>query len=162
MPIRKTQYKRNPGRVRNAQPIKVDGIQFKSKLEAYTYNKLKEAKLKFKYEEDKFEVMPKFQTLGRSYQMTKRKGEKIFIEISPNVRSINYTPDFTNLKEGWIIECKGNPNDAFPLRWKLFKKHLKDKGLKYDLYLPRNRKQVDETIKQIISNKNESIRTGQK
>ena len=31
-----------------------------------------------------------------------------------------YTPDFVG--NGFIIETKGNPNEAFPLRWKLFKK----------------------------------------
>jgi hypothetical protein len=157
MPIRKTRNKRQ-GKVRNAQPIKVDGIQFRSKLEAYTYNKLKEAGLTFDYEKERFELMPKFTTIGDSYEMTRRKGEKVFIEVTPHVRAITYTPDFTNTEAGWIIECKGNPNDAFPLRWKLFKKYLKDNDLKYDLYLPRNRKQVDKTV-ELIRNRNESFRT---
>ena len=155
MPIRKTQHKRKPrgGKVRNATPITVDGVHFRSKLESYTYTKLKEAGLEFDYEKEKFELVPKFVLKGRSYEMAKKKGEKVFIESTPNIRSMTYTPDFTNTKEGWIIECKGNPNDAFPLRWKLFKKYLNDKDLKYDLYLPRNRKQVEETIKLIISNR---------
>lgn len=165
MPIRKTRHKRKEvkGKVRNVQPIKIDGIQFRSKLEGYTYTKLKEAGLEFDYEKEKFELEPKFVLPGRSYEMTRRKGEKVFIEISPNIRAITYTPDFTNVDAGWIIECKGNPNDAFPIRWKLFKKHLKDKDLNYDLYLPRNRKQVEKTIELIISNrKNESVRIKQK
>lgn len=153
MPIRKTQYKRKTGKVRNATPIKVDGIQFRSKLEAYCYSKLKEAKLKFDYEKVKFELIPPFTLESKVYQTGKEKGERVFKEIPNKIRSITYTPDFTNLKEGWIIECKGNPNDAFPMRWKLFKKYLKDKGLKYDLYLPRNRKQIEETIEYILRNR---------
>ena len=65
---------------------------------------------------------------------------------------MTYTPDFVGDK--WIIETKGNPNDAFPLRWKLFKKYLVDHDLIYDLYVPRNHKQIDETIKQIKENVN--------
>jgi hypothetical protein len=35
----------------------VDGIQFKSMLEVFTYRKLKEAGLKFTYEKDSFVIM---------------------------------------------------------------------------------------------------------
>ena len=38
------------------------------------------------------------------------------------VLGIKYTPDFEG--KDFIIECKGRPNDTFPLRWKMFKKHV--------------------------------------
>ena len=48
-------------------------------------------------------------------------------------RSRTYTPDFIDPKGKWIIETKGYANESFPLRWKLFKKHLKDNGHQYVL-----------------------------
>ena len=47
------------------------------------------------------------------------------------------------------IECKGYANEQFPLRWKLFKKMINDTGLDFDLYLPTNQTQVEETMKLI-------------
>ena len=38
------------GKVKNATPNEYDGIKFRSKLETYTYKKLKEAKIKADYE----------------------------------------------------------------------------------------------------------------
>ena len=37
-------------KVKNATPIQIDGISFKSKLEGYVYSRLKEEKLKAEYE----------------------------------------------------------------------------------------------------------------
>lgn len=144
----------NISKIRNATPLVLDGIRFRSKLEAYCYEKLKEANLDFKYEEERFVVLPGFNYENKSYEIVKKGGEKIYDDAYPYVRPISYTPDFTNLEEGWIIECKGFPNDSFPVRWKLFKKYITDNNLNYDLYVPRNRKQVDKTIKLILDNKN--------
>ena len=41
-------------------PSVVDGIKFKSKLEVYAYKELQKAKIKFKYEEDKFNLIDGF------------------------------------------------------------------------------------------------------
>ena len=38
--------KRNKGRVKNVQTTKIDGVEFRSRLEAFTYAELKKAKLK--------------------------------------------------------------------------------------------------------------------
>lgn len=150
MPIQK---KHNSGFVKNVTQVTLDGIHFRSKLEAYTYKRLKEEKLLFKYEEDKFILMDKFDFPNISFEVSK---DKTFKEVSKNVRAITYTPDFTNLtnKYKWVIECKGNPNDAFPLRWKLFKQYISKSNLKIDLYLPRNKKQVDTCINEIIKKTN--------
>jgi len=137
-------------KVRNATPLEYYGKQFKSKLELYCYKKLKEANLNFTYEEHKYELVPSFKFKNNSWELYKRKGLRVFGKQRPLIRSITYTPDFVG-KE-WIIETKGNPNDAFPLRWKLFKKYIMDKKINIDLYMPRNQKQIDETIK-IIKDK---------
>jgi len=158
----KRKIKKKNKKVRNATPLKYNGIQFKSKLELYCYKKLKEAKLLFQYEENKFELMPSFTFENDSYELFKRKGVRTFGLQRPLIRSINYTPDFVGTYAfnpeiiGWIIETKGNPNDAFPLRWKLFKYYIYRNDLLLDLYMPRNQKQVDEVI-EIIKSKNEGL-----
>lgn len=140
-------------KVRNATPITYDGINFKSKLEAYCYRKLKENNLLFTYEQIVFDLIPSFDFEKDSYELSKRKGVKVFALQRTKVRAIQYTPDFVG--KDWIIETKGNPNDAFPIKWKLFKYFLYNNNLDYDLYMPRNQKQIDETI-EIIKSKNGS------
>ena len=121
------------GKVKNAQPNTYDGIKFRSKLETYTYKKLKEAGIKAEYEPIHFELIPKFE-----YQ-----GEK--------VRAMTYLPDFVG--KDFIIECKGLIGDSFPLRWKTFKYTLMKQNSNYKLYLVRNQKQVDELVKKLRDEK---------
>lgn len=124
-----TKKKKSQGKVRNVQPNIYDGIKFRSKLETYTYKKLKEAKIFAEYESTHFELIPKFE-----YQ-----GEK--------VRAMTYLPDFVG--KDFIIECKGLMGDSFPLRWKIFKYTLMKNNSNYKLYLVRNQKQVDALIQQL-------------
>lgn len=121
--------KKHQGKIKNATPNVYDGIKFRSKLETYTYKKLKEAKIKANYEPTHFELIPKFE-----YQ-----GEK--------VRAMTYLPDFVG--KDFIIECKGLMGDSFPLRWKIFKYTLMKQNSNYKLYLVRNQKQVDELINKL-------------
>lgn len=123
------------GKVKNAQPNIYDGIKFRSKLETYTYKKLKEANIKADYEQHRYMLLPSF------------------IFENKTVRAITYLPDFVG--ENFIIECKGFPNEAWPLREKLFKFYLTNNMPNYKFYLVRNQKQVDELIKTL---KNEKIR----
>lgn len=118
--------KKTKGKVKNVQPNVYEGIRFRSKLETYTYKKLKEANILADYEPTHFMLIPKFE-----YQ-----GEK--------VRAMTYLPDFVG--KDFIIECKGVIGDAFPLRWKIFKYTLMNSNSNYKLYLVRNKKQVDELI----------------
>ena len=131
--MRKQTKKKNEGRVKNAQPNIYDGIKFRSKLETYTYKKLKEAGIFAEYESTHFELIPKFE-----YNTEK-------------VRAMTYLPDF--MGKDFIIECKGLIGDSFPLRWKIFKYTLMQKGLKYKLYLVRNQKEVDAMIDELKTNK---------
>lgn len=118
-------------KVKNATPIVIDGIQFKSKLEGYVYTELKKHKLKAEYEPIKFELMPSFQF----------KNKKL--------RCMTYTPDFVG--DNFIIEAKGRPNDVFPYKWKWFMHYLKNNGLedKYELFIVHNHKETDECIRRI-------------
>lgn len=121
--------KKSQGKVRNATSNIYDGIKFRSKLETYTYKKLKEAGIDAEYESTHFELIPKFEY----------NGEK--------VRAMTYLPDFVG--KNFIIECKGLVTDSFPLRWKIFKYYLKQENKDYKLFLVRNQKQVDEMVNEL-------------
>lgn len=121
--------KKSQGKVRNATPNIYDGIKFRSKLETYTYKKLKEAGIDAEYESTHFELIPKFEY----------NGEK--------ARAMTYLPDFVG--KNFIIECKGLVTDSFPLRWKIFKYYLKQENKDYKLFLVRNQKQVDEMVNEL-------------
>lgn len=121
---RKTQ--KSKGRVRNATPNEYDGIKFRSKLETYTYKKLKEANINADYEMHRYELLPAFSFNNKKY------------------RAMTYLPDFVG--ENFVIECKGFANEAWPLREKLFNYYLYLNNSNIKFYLVRNQKQVDELI----------------
>jgi hypothetical protein len=141
-------------KIRNATEITVDGIKFRSKLEAYTYKGLKSAGIEFLYEEVKFNLIDPFEYKADSYESKKKRGTNIkeFIPVSRKIRAMTYLPDFVDTNKEWIIEVKGFENDSFPNKWKLFKFINKDNP--FTLYKPSNQKQVDETIALILKNHN--------
>ena len=139
--------KRKKGKIQSKR-TEVDGIKFRSKLEAFTYRKLKEAGIKQEYESEKYVLLEGFYYTSDAYQQSttgyRNRGEE-------KVRAITYTPDFLCPKRDWIIECKGYANDRFPLKWKMFKKLLMETNPDCKLFVPKNQKQVLETI-EIIKN----------
>ena len=60
-------FRRKQGPVRSKKKI-VDGIEFKSGLEAYMYTALKEAGIKAKYEGVSYELIPSFDFKNKSYE----------------------------------------------------------------------------------------------
>jgi hypothetical protein len=118
-------------KVKNATPLEYSGINFKSKLEMYCYKLLKENNIPVEYEVVKFQILEPFTYNGE------------------NIRGMTFTPDFVG--DNFVVECKGFMNDAFPLRWKLFKHHLSVHKLRYDLYLPRNKKDVEKVVLEIVN-----------
>ena len=121
------------------------GLDFKSNLELHCYKKLEEAKIKVKYEEETFTIFPAMVYPLACYEGTTKK----LYNKGSKIRPITYTPDFVDPNGKFIIETKGYANESFPLRWKLFKKHLKDNNKQYVLFMPRNKKQVDEVVELI-------------
>lgn len=113
-------------KVKNATKIEIDEIKFRSKLEAYTYQKLKEANIQVDYELHRYTLLPKFEYNGS------------------NIRAITYLPDFVG--KDFVIECKGYANDAWANREKLFKYYLSLNEPNTKFYLVKNKKQVDELI----------------
>ena len=127
-----------------AKKISYDGINFASGLERYTYIALKKAKLFEYYEGENFALIDSFDFPNESYEkQANGKGEYINRGIK-KILGIKYTPDFTG--KDYIIECKGRPNESFPLRWKLFKLWLTKNKIGKTLYKPQNQKEVDRTI----------------
>ena len=133
-PIKRLKVNRQNKKVRNATPLVYDGIQFRSKLEAYCYKKLIQNNIKADYEKNKYVLIEKFK-----FQ------EKTILPIT-------YTPDFVG--DGFIIECKGCMNETFPIKFKLFKRYLYLNNLDYKLFLPRNQKDVDKVVLELM-NQNE-------
>ena len=64
---------------------------------------------------------------------------------------IRYTPDFVAKDESWVIETKGylHSHHDFPMRWKLFLRHLVDNKMDCAVYIAKNKHQVDQVIADI-------------
>ena len=127
-----------------AKKISYDGISFASGLERYTYIALKKNKLYEGYESETYQIIESFNFPNISYEkQANSKGEYIN-RGSKKILGIKYTPDF--IGKDYIIECKGRPNESFPLRWKLFKLWLTKNNIGKTLYKPQNQKEVDKTM----------------
>jgi hypothetical protein len=135
-------------KIKNSAKVEYEGMLFDSKLEVYCYRKLIEVELEFKYVPTTFTIINPFIFNSESHEPDKKRG-LLLSHRSKKVLGIKYTPDFVG--NNWIIETKGRPNESFPLRWKLFKKYLTENNIKFDLYLPKNQKQVDQCIELIQS-----------
>ena len=124
--------------------------KFKSAIEKYCSDSLRSANIPFNYEEQEFMLMEKFRFENKYFKMTAKK--KDMSDRSKSIQQpIRYTPDFVAKDGSWIIETKGYlpSHHDFPMRWKLFLKHIMDNNLNYDVYLAKNRQQVDQAISEI-------------
>ena len=65
-------------------------------------------------------------------------------KANKKVLAIKYTPDFEGTN--FVIECKGRANESFPIRWKLFKKHVADNYPNMRLYKPQKQSECDDVI----------------
>ena len=140
-------YKRKKRGPVRAKKVTFDGIKFASGLEKYMYIALKKAKIKAKYEGETYIVQEGFEFKNESYErQSNGKGEMVN-RGSKKVLPIKYTPDFVS--DSFIIECKGRANESFPIRWKMFKKFVKENLKHVTLYKPQNQKECDEVIKLI-------------
>lgn len=135
MKKRKTKKSKSTNKkVRNATPTEYDGIKFRSKLEVYTYKKLRESNIYTEYEQNRYEIIPAFTFMGKK------------------IRAMTYLPDFVG--EDYILECKGYPNDAFPIKEKLFKYYLFLTNSTKKYYVLHSQKEVDAFIEEYESNRN--------
>ena len=140
---------------RKVVPKKKSLGKFASAIEKYCSDKLREAGIKFSYEEKQFTLMDSFRFEHKYFKMTSKK--KLMSDRTASVQQpIRYTPDFVCKDHKWIIETKGYlpSHHDFPMRWKLFLNHIMKNDLGYDVYLAKNKQQVDQAIIEILKSKN--------
>ena len=127
-----------------SKKVTVDGIKFASGLEAYMYRALKKAKIKAQYEKRSFELQSSFEFNNSSYERQSNGKGDMVNRGNKKVLAIKYTPDFEGTN--FVIECKGRANESFPIRWKLFKKHIADNYPNMRLYKPQRQSECDDVI----------------
>ena len=115
-------------KIRNATPNEYAGIHFKSFLEKSVYRHLLTYGVTPIYEGKTYCIEEGFVPTVPFYDIRKVRGKNIrknhlnMVAVSP----MFYTPDFVFDYNGIevIIEAKGQENDQFPIRKKLFRKYL--------------------------------------
>ena len=143
--------KKRTGAVKNVRKATYDGITFQSRLELYCYKKLKSANISFEYEGQTFEVLEPFRHQGF---YGKKASRGFSLKENKLIRAVTYTPDFVSHDHKFVIETKGfvPSNHSFTLRFKMFLYWLKNNSMGgYDVYIPRNQKEVDEVIQHIVN-----------
>ena len=144
----KRRFKRKKGPV-VSKKVTYDGIKFASGLEKYMYQALKNANIYAEYEGATFVLQEDFIFDINSYERQANGKGKMVNRGQKKIQNIKYTPDFVS--DSFIIECKGRANETFPLRWKMFKKYVKEHLKHVTLYKPQNQKECDQVIELIIN-----------
>jgi hypothetical protein len=131
-----------------SKKVVYDGITFDSGLEKYMYIALKEVGISFDYNKHSWELVPSFVFENDCFErQSNGKGDYVN-RGNKKILNLKYTPDFVG--EKFIIETKGRANDSFPLRWKIFKMHLKITNDYRTLYKPQNQSECNETVELIL------------
>ena len=146
----KKKFKRKRGPVR-AKKVSFDGITFASGLERYMYQVLKKNKIHAVYEGATFVLQEGFMFDNESFERQSNGKGDMVNRGSKKILNIKYTPDFVS--DSFIIECKGRANESFPIRWKMFKKYVKQNLPHVTLYKPQNQKECDKVI-ELINERN--------
>lgn len=137
-------------KIKNATQNTLDGINFKSRLEAMIYRVLKENGFDPKYEPWKFTIWEGYKPKVPFYDRNSRTG---LLKLNQTkIIDITYTPDFCFDYNGLfvIIEAKGLENDRFPMKKKMFRKYLETWGkpvVYFELYSKKQLLQAIEIIK---------------
>lgn len=102
--------------------------------------------------------MDRFRFPNKYFKMT-AKGKEMTDRSGSVVLPITYKPDFVGRDHDWIIETKGYlpSHHDFPMRWKLFLRHLVGTQAKTIVFLAKNSGQVDHAIQEILK----SIKDGE-
>lgn len=135
----------------NATPVVSANISFRSKTEERVYKKLLSLGYSPKYEEKTFVIWDGFRPTKPWYI----DGEPQIIKSGENMKLLDwkYTPDFILEKNGYtiILEVKGESNDVYPYKRKLFLKLLEslDKTYFFEVHTIRGLVKSLETIEQL-------------
>jgi len=125
--------------------------RYASSIEKYCADQLKEYGLAFDYEEETFELVDSFRFPNKYFKMTSKR--KDMADRSGSVvLPITDKPDFVGRDHRWIIETKGYlpSHHDFPMRWKLFLRHLVGQDSNCIVFLAKNSGQVDQAIQEIL------------
>ena len=128
-------------KVINATEVTINGVKYRSKLEARCAQILKENNISFEYEPLKIEYIPKFEYYGEKY------------------RAAFYTPDFI-IDNKYILEIKGWKTDTYRYKKKLvLLKLLKDNNYtKYRFFEIKTITQLKQWIKNYKDKKYEETK----
>ena len=128
-------------KVINATEVTINGVKYRSKLEARCAQILKENNISFEYEPLKIEYIPKFEYYGEKY------------------RAAFYTPDFL-VDNKYILEIKGWKTDTYRYKKKLvLLKLLKDNNYtKYRFFEIKTITQLKQWIKNYKDKKYEETK----
>ena len=143
----KKSYKRKKRGPVRAKKTMYDGIQFASGLEVYMYKALKEARIVAEYEPTSYTLLNGFDLEGVCFEKQANGKGEYKDRGCKKILPIKYKPDFVG--RDFIIECKGRPNESFPLRWKMFKSWMSLHAPTIALFKPQNQSECDFTIRHI-------------
>lgn len=135
-------------RRRKRTEIHIDGVILKSKLERYCYSQLKESSIPFCYECKTFELLPALQL---DFVCMEKYGRKLIKRKT--VQNMVYTPDFV-IDDKYYIETKGYFRPKDTITWKLFKHYIANNKKDFEIFMPRNDKQIDQVIEYIKTKRN--------
>ena len=139
-------------KVKNTRKGEYNGIQFRSHLEIICYKRLIESGFTPEYESQTFILLDKFKLTRVLFYAPVKGGLKLYPR---GIMSMTYTPDFYLEHKGYkiLFDTKGQPNETYPLKKKLFLKQLEERSIitneKFIFFEPHNQKQILEAI-QII------------
>lgn len=142
-----TRFQSGNKRVMNATKCEYNGVKFKSKLEMFCYKELVNSKLNFTYEENTYILLDSFYPTIPVYELDKKT--RLLQPDLNKVRAITLTPDFVirNNNKVFILEVKGMEQDAWKLKWKIFRKFIQNFSTCNALFLVKNQGQIKEAIK---------------
>ena len=131
-------------KVKNTKTTAINGINFKSTLEAVVYRTLLEKGIIPEYEKHTYELSPKVRPSVAFYNRIRKK---LTLDGAP-IRPITYTPDFVFKHNDIliIIEVKGFENDTFPIKKNLFRKVLEKKKIPVMYFEIRSKKELLECL----------------
>ena len=152
--LRRKKKSRHKGPVRSKKQS-IDGITFASGLEAYMWKAMKAAGIKAQYESEKFQLLDAFILPNEVWERKANGKGELIQKMTSNIRGMRYTPDFI-IKDPKtdkilvIIETKGRANEAFPLRWKLFKKIMSEHYPDVIIFKPQKQTECDRVVERIL------------
>lgn len=144
-------------KIKNAQRLIYNNIQFKSQLEVMIYKTLLQEGFDVKYEPVTFTLWQGFHP-EIPYYVKNKKTRELALD-NKKLIDIKYTPDFIFYYNGIrvVIEAKGFQNDVFYIKKKLFRAYLEEdfsnikiQSLYFEIYTKKELMQAIEIIKDYV------------